>query len=75
MNENKPIQEIRIGAVKATIWENETEAGIRHNVVITRLYKKNDKWESTARFGRGDLPIVEKVAAKAHSWLYEEYEE
>ena len=70
MKENKPVHEIRIGAIKATIWENETEAGIRHNVVLTRLYKKEDKWESSSSFARGDLPLVEKVAIAAHSWLY-----
>lgn len=76
MAEKKPIHEIRLGAVKAAIWENESkENGKRYNVVITRLYKKNDKWESTASFGRLDLPLVEKVASAAHEWLYQEQQE
>jgi hypothetical protein len=33
-----PVHEIRLGVVRAAIWANETEAGIRHNVTLERLY-------------------------------------
>lgn len=35
----KPVHEIRLGRIKAAIWENETENGSRHNVSLSRLYK------------------------------------
>lgn len=68
----RPAHEIRIGAVKATIWPNETSAGVRHNVVVARLYKDaDDKWQQTDSFGRDDLPLVAKVVDKAHDWIFE----
>ncbi len=68
----KPAHEIRLGRIKATIWENETENGTRHNVTISRLYKDGDQWKQTTSFGREDLPLVAKVADLAHTWTYEQ---
>ncbi len=68
----RPVHEIRIGAVKATIWPNETANGVRHNVTVARLYKDaDDKWQTTDSFGRDDLPLVAKVVDQAHSWIFE----
>ncbi|TWT60832.1 hypothetical protein [Rubinisphaera italica] len=67
----QPVHEIRLGAVKAAIWENETSAGLRHNVTISRLYKDGDEWRNTDSFGRDDLPLVAKVVDQAHSWIFE----
>jgi hypothetical protein len=59
-----------MGRVRAAIWENETQNGTRHNVTISRLYKDGDEWRDSTSFGRDDLPLVEKVAALAHAWIY-----
>lgn len=73
MAANKPVHEIRLGRVKATIWANKSETnGIWHNVVIARLYKEGDEWKSAESFGRDDLPLVAKVADLAHTWIYEQ---
>jgi hypothetical protein len=71
-SKQKPAHEIRLGRIKATIWENETENGIRHNVTLSRIYKDGDEWKQTGSFGRDDLPLVAKVADLAHSWIYEQ---
>jgi hypothetical protein len=71
MTNQKPAHEIRLGAVKATIWANETTGGTRHNVTVCRLYKDGDEWKRTESFGRDDLLVVAKVADLAHSWIYE----
>lgn len=67
---NKPVHEVRMGRIKAAIWENSTEAGIRHNVTITRLYRDGETWKDSTSFGRDDLPLVAKVADLAHSWIF-----
>jgi len=68
---SKPIHEIRLGRIKAAIWENEGENGVRHNVTITRLYKNgNDEWKDSGSFGRDDLPLVEKVCHMTHLWIF-----
>jgi hypothetical protein len=68
----KPAHEIRLGRIKVTIWENETDNGTRHNLTICRLYKDGEEWKQTASFGRDDLPLVAKVVDLAHTWIYEQ---
>lgn len=69
---NKPAHEIRLGRIKATIWANETENGTRYNVTFTRLYKDGDLWKDSDSFGRDDLPLMAKLADRAHSWIFDE---
>ena len=71
MANQKPVSEIRIGRVKATIWRNETEQGPRHNVVFAQIYKDGDQWKSSQSFGRNDLLVVAKVADLAHTRIFE----
>ena len=70
MANQKPVDEIRIGRVKATIWRNGTDEQLRHNVTFSRLYKDGDQWKSTQSFGRNDLLVLAKVADLAHSRLF-----
>jgi len=71
MNEHtKPAGEIRLGAIKATIWRNETETGARFNTVVSRIYRDGEQWKSTDSFGRDDLLLLAKVANEAHSWIF-----
>ena len=71
MSNNKPVHEIRMGRIKAAIWENSTQNGPRHNVTLVRIYKDGNQWKTSDSFGRDDLPLVMKVADLAHSWIYE----
>ena len=71
MANQKPVAEIRIGRVKATVWRNGTEEQPRHNVTFSRLYKDGDQWKSTQSFGRNDLLLLAKVADQAHSRIFE----
>ena len=73
----KPIHEVRIGFIKAAVWKNETESGVRYNVTFSRIYKKDgdDDWKSTDSFGRDDLLLVAKVADLAHSWIFSQSKE
>lgn len=72
MTKQKPAHEIRLGRIKATLWENETEQGTRYNVTVSRLYKDGDDWKNSTGFGRDDLPLVAKVVEMAHLWIYEQ---
>ncbi|MBK7878913.1 MAG: hypothetical protein IPJ77_24915 [Planctomycetes bacterium] len=71
----KPVHEIRLGLVRASIWENKSEYGVRHNVTLERLYsvKLDDnrrQWKSTGSFGRDDLLVAAKVLDLAHTWIH-----
>ena len=46
---NKPVAELRIGAVKATVWENEVGGITRHNVTFSRLYRDEEPVEHHAQ--------------------------
>lgn len=72
MKNEKPIHEIRLGAVKAAIWKNATQNGTRFNVTFCRLYKDGDKWQRTDSYGRDDLLLLGKVADLAHTWICEQ---
>lgn len=69
----KPVKEVRMGRIRAAIWENETTNGTRFNVTVSRLYKDDsDNWKDSNSFGRDDLPIVAKVVDRCHTWIFSE---
>lgn len=68
---NRP-KEIRLGRLKAAIWTNQTEAGVRHNVTFCRIYKDGDDWKDSDSFGRDDLLLLAKLADKVHTWIYDQ---
>ncbi len=72
MAKNKPIDEIRIGNLKAAIWENETKSsGTMINVTFERLYKTDEGWKSSGSYGRDDLLVLAKLADRAHTAIIE----
>jgi hypothetical protein len=74
MAQTKPVHEVRLGKVKAAIWRNESDNGLRFGVTFARIYKTEQGWESSASFGRDELPLVAKVADMAHTWIYQQNE-
>lgn len=70
MPKDKPVHEVRYGAIKAAVWKNDTEKGVRYNTTFSRLYRDDDEWKQTESFGRDDLLLVAKVADQAHSWIH-----
>ena len=67
-NKVQPVEEVRIGSIKAAIWRNEGDNGLRFNVTFQRLYRTDDgKWQSTNSFGRDDLLVLMKVADATHT--------
>jgi hypothetical protein len=71
----KPIHEVRLGRIKAAIWENDTQNGTLHNVTLSRLYKDGDQWKDSTSFGRDDLPLVAKVVDLCHTWIFQQKRE
>ena len=67
-----PVHEVRLGRIKAAIWENSTDNDVRHNVTVSRIYKDGDKWKDSTSFGRDDLPLVAKVVERAHDWIFDQ---
>lgn len=68
---NKP-HEIRSGAIRCTIWRNESEKGPWFSVNITRSYKVGDEWKETTQFNKDDLLVVSKLCDLAFGWILQQ---
>lgn len=69
----RPVHEERLGRITAAVWRNETTAGTRHNITVSRIYTDDEgNWHRSASFGRDDLPLVAKVLDRVHSWIFEQ---
>jgi len=67
-----PVKTLRLGRVKATVWENEAETTKFYNVTFARTYLDESKvFHDTDSFGRDDLPLVAKLADQAHTFIFE----
>jgi hypothetical protein len=69
VSKNRPVHEVRLGAIKASIWENINGEITRHSVTVQRFYKDGDQWKTTESFNRDDLLVLAKVLDRAHSWI------
>ena len=69
---NGPVKTLRIGRLKATVWENGSEDRTFYNVTFARTYMGDDKkFRDTDSFGRDDLLLLSKLADQAHSFVCE----
>ncbi|MEK6963574.1 MAG: hypothetical protein AABX70_04050 [Nanoarchaeota archaeon] len=70
-----PEKKIRIGAITATIWKNESKSKegenyIYRTVSFGRSYKdKSGVWQSTNSLRANDLPKASLVLSKAYEFL------
>ena len=69
---NRPVHEIKLGRVRASIWTNGSNGqDTWFNVSISRLYRDGDKWKTSNSFGRDDLPLVSKAVEMAYAWIWD----
>src|SRR5438046_2999695 len=43
----KPVHELRLGLIKAAIWENTVGDNLRYNVTFARIYKNEAEWKTS----------------------------
>ena len=67
---NKPVETLRMGALKASIWKNESEGQAFYNVTFSRSYKKGEEWHESDSYGRDDLLPLAKLADMAHTRIF-----
>lgn len=67
-----PVKTLRIGRLKAAIWENSSDDRTFYNVTFARAYMTEDKkWHDSDSFGRDDLLALSKLADQAHTFVCE----
>ena len=72
-NNSKPAAELRIGTVKATVWENEVGGITQHNVSFSRIAPPGGggQWKTTQSFRFVKLLSIAKLADQAHTLIAE----
>ena len=67
-----PVKTLRLGRIKAAVWENEADSKKFYNVTFARTYMDEAKnYHDADSFGRDDLLVVAKLADQAHSFIFE----
>jgi hypothetical protein len=68
-----PVRTLRLGRIKAAVWENENERQKFYNVTFVRAYVDEGKnWHDSESFGRDDLLLLAKLADQAHTFICEQ---
>lgn len=63
-----PVKTLRLGRIKAAIWENSADQRTFYNVTFARTYMDEAKqFHDTDSFGRDDLLLLAKLADQAHT--------
>lgn len=70
---NRPVANIRVGSVQASIWRNQTDGGAAfYSTTFKRSYKdKDDKWKDSDSYGPTDVLELVKAADLAHTKVIE----
>ena len=63
---NKPIDTIREGSLKATIWKNFGDNGNFYSVEFTRTYKQGDQFKDSRSFSGSELLRIARLAHIAY---------
>lgn len=67
---NQPIETLRDGRLKATVWENEGESGTYHTVTLAKVYKDKDgQLQETSSFSAGELLRIVELARESHGLI------
>lgn len=69
--DNKPTATYRVGKAKVTVWENEKTGKygdyLAKSFRVEKIYKKDDKWETTNYFNLAELLQLRAAIDKAIS--------
>lgn len=69
MSEQRPVHELRIGRIRAAVWENDGDGSPWHAVTFRRVYRSDDAWRTSTSFREIDLPVLAELACAAHRWI------
>ena len=71
-SKQKPVAEVKSGAIVGTIWMNEGPTGPYPTITVTRFYKgRDDKWKRTKTLRPKDMPDVIAVTGQITEQLAE----
>ena len=65
----KPVHEIKVGGLKATIWVNDNNGKPFYNVTASRNYRADDGWKQTTSFNKAHLAKLSEALLRAEQWI------
>jgi len=74
-----PAQEFRLGAIKASVWENQSKGSSFFKTTFVHIYRVaedqreagDNGWRETTSFAADDLVLIRELARLASSWIRE----
>jgi hypothetical protein len=58
------------GVIRACVWESQdAEHGVRHKILISRLFKDDGGWQRGRTFYASELAALVEAVAKAQRWI------
>ena len=67
---DRPVHEMRLGRVRCSVWQNESDTGPWYSVKVTRLYKVDAEWKASGSLNRDDLLPAAKLCEEAALWIF-----
>ena len=68
----RPVETVREGRLKASIWRNEAESGAYHSISLARTYSDKDgQLRDTQSFRAKDMLPLSELARRAHHQAHE----
>ncbi len=68
--QKSPIASFSSGAIKVSVWENESKEGRKYATVsINKRYKAGDDWKSTNSMRLDEIPKAVLALQKAYEYL------
>ncbi len=66
METKKPDHEVKVGNVRAAVWDND---GL-YSIKISRIYRdKDEQWRSSSSLGQRDLPNLCFASIELYNWI------
>ena len=67
---SEPVHVIRFGLILCEIFRQQTRAGERFSVSLTRLYRNGSVWARSKVLHTEELLTASKILNEAHSWIF-----
>ena len=72
----KPVHEVRLGRIKAAIWENETQNGsLLQRDVVASCTRTTTSGRTPRASAATTCRLVAKVADLCHTWIFQQKRE
>ena len=67
---NRPVNTVRVGHCKVSIWKNETKNGVMYSAVPVRIYRTEaGEWAETHSLCGTEILLMKEALNRAFDWV------